>query len=44
VLALVFAVPAIAQPADNLQREDALVQSIGWRLSHAALEHETLLA
>ena len=35
VLALAFAGPAAAQPVDDLQREDALVQSIGWRLSHA---------
>lgn len=34
-LTLVLAVPAAAQPVDNLQRGDALVQAIGWRLSHA---------
>ena len=35
VLALAFAAPVSAQPVDDLQREDARVQSIGWRLSHA---------
>ena len=36
-LALLLAAspPASAQPVDDLQREDALVQTIGWRLSHA---------
>ncbi|WP_298190950.1 M48 family metalloprotease [Novosphingobium sp.] len=34
-LALAVSVPAQAQPADDLQRDDALVQTIGWRLSHA---------
>jgi len=34
-LALLLAVPVLAQPVDDLQREDALVQTIGWRLSHA---------
>lgn len=34
-LALVAAVPARAQPVDELQQADALVQTIGWRLSHA---------
>ncbi|MFM9936484.1 MAG: hypothetical protein ACKVOL_09840 [Novosphingobium sp.] len=29
------ATSASAQPVDDLQRADALVQSIGWRLSHA---------
>ena len=33
-LAMVLAAPALARPVDDLQREDALVQSIGWRLSH----------
>ncbi len=28
-------VPAAAQPVDDLQRDDAFVQTIGWRLSHA---------
>lgn len=27
--------PAAAQPVDELQRDDALVQSLGWQLSHA---------
>lgn len=34
-LALAASVPAQAQPADDLQQDDALVQTIGWRLSHA---------
>ena len=34
-LALALAAPAAAQPVNDLQREDGLVQSIGWRLSHA---------
>jgi hypothetical protein len=34
-LALLAAVPARAQPVDELQQADALVQTIGWRLSHA---------
>ncbi|WP_421836360.1 hypothetical protein [Novosphingobium sp.] len=33
--ALAFAVPAAAQPVDDLQQDDAQVQTIGWRLSHA---------
>lgn len=33
-LVLICAAPTTAQPIDDLQREDALVQSIGWRLSH----------
>ncbi|MBX9885547.1 MAG: hypothetical protein K2X68_11310 [Novosphingobium sp.] len=32
---LAAALPAQAQPADDLQQADALVQTIGWRLSHA---------
>jgi hypothetical protein len=35
VLALVLAAPVSAQPVDDLQAADALVQTIGWRLSHA---------
>ena len=35
VLALVLATPSAAQPIDDLQAADALVQTIGWRLSHA---------
>ncbi len=36
VLALFcLAGPVTAQPVDQLQRDDALVQSLGWRLSHA---------
>lgn len=35
VLALIIAAPAAAQPVDELQQDDALVQTIGWRLSHA---------
>lgn len=34
-LAAMAAASASAQPVDDLQRADALVQSIGWRLSHA---------
>lgn len=34
-LALAAASPARAQPVDELQQADALVQTIGWRLSHA---------
>lgn len=34
-LLLICAAPTTAQPIDDLQRADALVQSIGWRLSHA---------
>jgi hypothetical protein len=34
-LALLAAVPARSQPVDDLQQADALVQTIGWRLSHA---------
>ena len=33
--ALAGAVPAAAQPVDDLQRADAFIQTIGWRLSHA---------
>ncbi len=32
---LAAAIPARAQPVDELQQADALVQTIGWRLSHA---------
>lgn len=32
---LAFAPPSAAQPVDELQQDDALVQTIGWRLSHA---------
>ena len=36
ILALAsLAESAAAQPVDQLQRDDALVQSLGWRLSHA---------
>jgi hypothetical protein len=31
----VLVATAQSQPADDLQRDDALVQTIGWRLSHA---------
>ena len=34
-LALTLVTPAAAQPVDDLQAADALVQTIGWRLSHA---------
>lgn len=34
-LALALAPPVSAQPVDDLQAADALVQTIGWRLSHA---------
>lgn len=34
-VALAGAAPVAAQPVDDLQRADALVQTIGWRLSHA---------
>lgn len=34
-LTLSAALPAWAQPVDDLQQDDALVQTIGWRLSHA---------
>lgn len=34
-LSLSAALPARAQPVDDLQQADALVQTIGWRLSHA---------
>lgn len=34
-LCLAAALPAQAQPADDLQQDDALVQTIGWRLSRA---------
>ncbi|KUR72156.1 hypothetical protein AQZ52_02350 [Novosphingobium fuchskuhlense] len=33
--ALACAPPSAAQPVDELQQADALVQTIGWRLSHA---------
>lgn len=33
--ALALALPAAAQPVDDLQQDDAQVQTIGWRLSHA---------
>jgi hypothetical protein len=33
--ALALALPANAQPVDDLQQDDAQVQTIGWRLSHA---------
>lgn len=33
--ALAFASPSAAQPVDDLQLDDAQVQTIGWRLSHA---------
>lgn len=32
---LALASPCAAQPVDALQQDDALVQTIGWRLSHA---------
>lgn len=32
---LAFAAPCAAQPVDDLQQADALVQTIGWKLSHA---------
>lgn len=35
LMAMALAAPAAGQPIDDLQRADALVQSIGWRLSHA---------
>ncbi|WP_421850945.1 M48 family metalloprotease [Novosphingobium sp.] len=34
-LALITAAPARAQPVDELQQADALIQTIGWKLSHA---------
>ncbi len=34
-LAVAMAQPATAQPVDDLQRDDARVQTIGWRLSSA---------
>lgn len=37
--AFACAVSAAAQPVDDLQREDAFVQAIGWRLSHANARH-----
>lgn len=33
--ALALAAPSAAQPVDDLQQDDAQVQTIGWRLSHA---------
>lgn len=33
--ALALGAPAAAQPVDDLQQDDAQVQTIGWRLSHA---------
>jgi hypothetical protein len=36
---LVVAAPAATQPRDDLQVADALVQTIGWRLSHANARH-----
>ena len=35
VAALALGTPASAQPVDDLQQDDAQVQTIGWRLSHA---------
>ncbi|KPF87853.1 PDZ domain-containing protein [Novosphingobium sp. AAP93] len=35
VAALAPGTPASAQPVDDLQQDDAQVQTIGWRLSHA---------
>lgn len=35
LLMAALAAPAAAQPVDELQQDDALVQTIGWRLSHA---------
>jgi len=35
ITAFAFAVPSGAQPVDALQQDDALIQTIGWRLSHA---------